>query len=129
MGLYGERVGLVAFVTASPELARTAGSILENVQRSTVSNPPAYGARIAAKVLGTPDIRAQWEEDLVIMSGRIRSMREKLLDELVRLGTPGDWSHIVHQGGMFGFLGITRAQVQFLEGMSADRLARRHAQC
>ncbi|KAH6684925.1 aspartate aminotransferase [Plectosphaerella plurivora] len=115
MGLYGERVGLVAFVTSSPELARTAGSILENVQRSTVSNPPAYGARIAAKVLGTEEIRAQWARDLITMSGRVRSMRENLYEELVRLKTPGDWSHVVQQGGMFGFLGIKRAQVQFLE--------------
>ncbi|KAG7124845.1 Aspartate aminotransferase like protein [Verticillium longisporum] len=115
MGLYGERVGLVAFVLSDSEVARAVGSILENVQRSTVSNPPVYGARIAATVLETPDIRDQWAKDLITMSGRIRSIRQTLFDELVRLQTPGDWSHLVKQSGMFGYTGISRAQVQLLE--------------
>ncbi|KAK1965821.1 aminotransferase class I and II [Colletotrichum sublineola] len=115
MGLYGERVGAVTFVAGSEDRARTVGSILENVQRATVSNPPAYGARIAAAVLGTPPIRDQWAKDLVTMSGRIRAMRQKLYDELVKLQTPGDWSHIVKQSGMFGYTGISKSQVQHLE--------------
>ncbi|OLN92081.1 Aspartate aminotransferase, cytoplasmic 1 [Colletotrichum chlorophyti] len=115
MGLYGERVGAVTFIADSAGEARTVGSILENVQRATVSNPPAYGARIAAAVLGTPSIREQWAKDLVTMSSRIRSMRQRLYDELVRLQTPGDWSHIVKQSGMFGYTGISKTQVQHLE--------------
>ncbi|TKW50293.1 putative aspartate aminotransferase, cytoplasmic [Colletotrichum tanaceti] len=118
MGLYGDRVGAVTFVADSADRAQTVGSILENVQRATVSNPPAYGARIAAAVLGTPTIREQWAKDLVTMSGRIRAMRKKLYDELVRLGTPGDWSHIFKQSGMFGYTGISKAQVQHLEEKS-----------
>uniref|UniRef100_L2GG49 Aspartate aminotransferase n=1 Tax=Colletotrichum fructicola (strain Nara gc5) TaxID=1213859 RepID=L2GG49_COLFN len=115
MGLYGERIGAVTFVANSAETTRTVNSILENVQRATVSNPPAFGARIAAKVLGTPEIREQWAKDLITMSGRIRAMRKKVYDELVRLQTPGDWSHIVKQSGMFGYTGISKAQVQHLE--------------
>ncbi|KAK2058393.1 aminotransferase class I and II [Colletotrichum caudatum] len=115
MGLYGERVGAVAFVADSEDGARAVGSVLENVQRATVSNPPAHGARIAAAVLGTPPIREQWAKDLVTMSGRIRAMRQKLYDELVRLQTPGDWSHIVNQSGMFGYTGISKSQVRHLE--------------
>ncbi|WYZ36699.1 hypothetical protein EsH8_II_000205 [Colletotrichum jinshuiense] len=115
MGLYGERIGAVTFVADSADRARTVGSILENVQRATVSNPPAHGARIAAAVLGTPAAREQWARDLVTMSGRIRSMRQKVYDELVRLQTPGDWSHLVKQSGMFGYTGISKAQVQHLE--------------
>jgi aspartate aminotransferase, cytoplasmic len=116
MGLYGERVGLTTFVARTPYAARTMGSILENVQRATVSNPPAYGARIAATVLGTPEIQEQWARDLITMSGRVKAMRQKLFDELVRLGTPGGWSHLVKQSGMFGYTGITKAQVAYLEG-------------
>ncbi|KAM0270227.1 hypothetical protein ACHAQH_009527 [Verticillium albo-atrum] len=118
MGLYGERVGLVTFVLKEPEIARAVGSVLENVQRSTVSNPPVYGARIAATVLETPEIREQWARDLITMSGRIRSIRQKLFDELLRLQTPGDWSHLVKQSGMFGYTGISRLQVRHLEGES-----------
>ncbi|PVH82185.1 aspartate aminotransferase, partial [Cadophora sp. DSE1049] len=114
MGLYGERIGLVTFVTSSPELAQTMESILENVQRATVSAPPLYGANIAATVLGTPEIAKEWAQDLITMSSRIKTMRQKLYDELVRLQTPGDWSHIVKQSGMFGYTGISPAQIVYL---------------
>lgn len=123
MGLYGERVGLVAFVARSPAAARALGSVLESAQRATVSTPPAYGARIAAAVLGTPEIRAQWALDLVTMSTRIRAMRQRLFDELAALGTPGEWSHLVRQSGMFGYTGITKAQVSYLEGEREDLVA------
>jgi aspartate aminotransferase, cytoplasmic len=116
MGLYGERVGLTAFVTSSPEDAITMSSILANVQRATISNPPAYGAKIAATVLGTPALKEQWAKDLVTMSSRIKSMRQKLYEELVQLQTPGDWTHIINQTGMFGYTGISEAQVVYLEG-------------
>ncbi|KAF4124104.1 aspartate aminotransferase, cytoplasmic [Geosmithia morbida] len=115
MGLYGERVGLTAFTARTARLARTMSSILANCQRATVSNPPAYGAKIAAAVLADPDIKDQWRQDLLTMSGRIKAMRQKVYDELLRLGTPGDWSHLVNQIGMFGYTGISPAQVEYLE--------------
>ncbi|KAG7426268.1 Aspartate aminotransferase [Fusarium oxysporum f. sp. raphani] len=115
MGLYGERVGLTAIVTKAEDAKRTVFSLLQNAQRQTVSNPPVYGARIAATVLGNSELLKQWHKDLVTMSSRIRSMRKKLYDELVRLGTPGDWSHIVNQTGMFGYTGISKPQIERLE--------------
>lgn len=120
MGLYGERVGLVAFATKTPEASRALFSILQNAQRSTVSNPPVYGARIAATVLGTPALAKQWSQDLITMSGRIQSMRKKLYSELLRLETPGEWSQIVAQSGMFGYTGIGPAQITRLEGLNPD---------
>lgn len=116
MGLYGERVGAVLFVTAAPSLAHTVQSVLENAQRATVSTPPVYGARIAEAVMRTPDIRKQWADDMVTMSGRILKMRARLFQELTRLGTPGQWGHVVKQTGMFGYLGIGPAEVAYLEG-------------
>ncbi|KAK7417857.1 hypothetical protein QQX98_004332 [Neonectria punicea] len=115
MGLYGERVGLTAMVASSSDAARTVGSILANSQRATISNPPVYGARIAATVLDTPDIAEQWKKDLMTMSTRILSMRQRLFEELQGLKTPGDWSHITSQTGMFGYMGITPAQIEHLE--------------
>lgn len=115
MGLYGERIGLVTFVTNSQHSAKVVNSILENGQRATVSTPPTYGAQIAAAVLNTPEIAKQWAQDLVTMSSRIRSMRQTLYQELLRLQTPGDWSHIVEQSGMFGFTGISPAQIKHMQ--------------
>ena len=91
-------------------------SILENVQRATVSSPAVHGARIASTVLNTPEIFQQWKQDLVTMASRIKSMRQKLYDELVRVETPGDWSHIIKQSGMFGYTGINANQIKLLQG-------------
>lgn len=117
MGLYGERIGLVACALSSTLATKVALSVLERVQRSTISAPPAYGARVAAEVLRTPSIRQQWAEDLVVMSSRIQAIRQRVYDELLQLQTPGDWSHIVRQSGMFAYLGINKAQISHLEGM------------
>ena len=120
MGLYGERVGLATFVTNSSESRAAAQSVLESMQRVTISNPPAFGARVAAAVIGTPELREQWMADMGTMAGRIRGMRRRLYEELGRLGTPGDWSHVVQQSGMFAYLGLSRTQVRHLEGKFAN---------
>lgn len=106
---------MITFVTSSALTTRTMNSILENCQRATVSSPPVYGAQIASTVLSTPKITEQWAKDLITMSSRILSMRQKLYDGLVSRQTPGDWSHIVKQAGMFGNLGISTTQIQHLE--------------
>lgn len=116
MGLYGERIGLVTCALSSSSAAKVAQSVLQSVQRATITAPPAYGARVAAAVLGTPVIREQWAKDLAVMSSRIRKMRKRVYEELQHLQTPGDWSHIVRQTGMFAYLGISKAQVKYIEG-------------
>lgn len=105
LGLYGERAGCFHFVSppspnAQDGIKRIA-SQLAILQRSEISNPPAYGARIANLVLNDEKLFAEWCENLSEMSGRIKSMRTTLHDKLVELGTPGDWSHILKQIGMF----------------------------
>ncbi|KIW19574.1 hypothetical protein PV08_00147 [Exophiala spinifera] len=114
-GLYGERAGAFHFIAApsskAQDIAKRVSSQLAILQRSEISNPPAYGARIASTVLNDPELFAQWEADLRTMSGRIIEMRKSLKAELDRLGTPGNWDHITSQIGMFTFTGISEAQV------------------
>lgn len=68
--------------------------MLEMLQRSEVSNPPAFGAKIASEVLNTNELRQMWYLDMVTMSERIRSMRTALYEKLVSLGecTTFDWN-------------------------------------
>lgn len=117
-GLYGERAGCFHFVTGpganAQETVSRIGSQLAILQRSEISNPPAYGARIAAMVLNDKQLFAQWEEDLRTMSGRILDMRKVLRSKLEELGTPGTWHHITDQIGMFSFTGLSEPQVQKL---------------
>jgi aspartate aminotransferase len=117
-GLYGERAGCFHFSAApGPDAKDTTtrvASQLAILQRSEISNPPAYGARIASLCLNDPALFAQWEEDLRTMSGRIIEMRHALRKKLEGLDTPGTWNHITDQIGMFSFTGLNEQQVQKL---------------
>lgn len=117
VGMYGERVGAVHVVLPKTDdaLQSAIQSQLAKIIRSEISNPPAYGAKIVAKILNTPELYKQWEQDLVTMSSRIGEMRKQLVAELTRLGTPGSWTHITEQQGMFSFTGLTPEQVASLE--------------
>ncbi|KAK1843662.1 aminotransferase class I and II [Colletotrichum chrysophilum] len=114
-GLYGERAGCFHFVTApASDAADTTSRIasqLAILQRSEISNPPLYGARVASTVLNDPALFAEWEDNLRTMSGRIIEMRKVLRAKLEELGTPGTWNHITDQIGMFSFTGLSEAQV------------------
>ncbi|OQV07968.1 hypothetical protein CLAIMM_12317 [Cladophialophora immunda] len=114
MGLYGERVGAFHLVTSTVSSAAHARSQLARLQRGEISTPPVYGARIAATVLGDATLFNQWTADLQTMSGRIKSMRHALYEELRRLQTPGNWDHVVKQVGMFSYTGLTATQAKIL---------------
>lgn len=113
-GLYGERAGCFHFVTApgsgSEGTVSRVSSQLAVLQRSEISNPPAYGARIAATVLNDARLFSEWEANLRTMSGRIIEMRKQLRAKLEEMGTPGTWNHITDQIGMFSFTGLTEEQ-------------------
>jgi aspartate aminotransferase len=121
-GLYGERAGCFHFVTGSGADAQTTigriASQLAILQRSEISNPPAYGARIAGLVLNDEVLFKEWEENLRTMAGRIISMRKALRSKLEEMGTPGTWNHITDQIGMFSFTGLSEKQVLELKDVA-----------
>ncbi|KAI4726715.1 putative aspartate transaminase [Aureobasidium sp. EXF-10728] len=110
-GLYGQRVGAFHIVAASEDARDKALSHLIYLQRAEISNPPVYGARIVALILQNAELKREWEQDLLIMSGRIKAMRACLYNELVALNTPGSWQHIIDQNGMFSYTGLSEKQV------------------
>jgi aspartate/tyrosine/aromatic aminotransferase len=70
------------------------------------SNPPAHGGLVVAKILSTPELRAQWLEELAGMRERIKAMRAALVAGLGQRGVRGDYSFITAQRGMFSFSGL-----------------------
>lgn len=112
MGLYGERIGNLSVVVSSPEIALKVKSQLKRTVRGMVSNSPAQGARIASRILNSPELYAEWEQNVKEMAGRIHTMRQLLFNEIKELGTPGSWVHILNQIGMFTFTGLTPTQVK-----------------
>ncbi|KAI0735222.1 PLP-dependent transferase [Earliella scabrosa] len=114
MGLYGERVGAFSMVTADPEERARVDSQLKIVIRPMYSNPPLHGARIASTILRNDELYGLWESEVKHMANRIIEMRDRLYDNLVSLNTPGEWSHIKKQIGMFSFTGLTQPQTKAL---------------
>ncbi|KAF9964785.1 Aspartate aminotransferase, cytoplasmic [Mortierella alpina] len=114
-GLYSERAGNLTIVAKSVQVKNQIESQIAKAQRAVISNPPAYGSRIVSLVLGDPKLYKEWEQNLATMANRIIDMRRALFDELTKLGTPGDWKHIVDQIGMFSFTGLSTPQVKVLK--------------
>ncbi|KAF7640347.1 Aspartate aminotransferase [Meloidogyne graminicola] len=114
MGLYGERVGAFTIICENEEEASRVLSQLKIIIRPMISNPPIHGARIAAKILGDPVLRAQWLLDVKGMADRIISMRIQLKELLINAGSQRNWNHIVDQIGMFCYTGLNPEQVDRL---------------
>jgi aspartate aminotransferase len=118
LGLYGQRVGCFHFVAApgsnAQDVVARVASQLAVLQRSEISTPPIYGAKLASIVLNNEQLFVEWKEDLRTMSSRIIRMRQLVRQGLERLQTPGEWNHITEQIGMFSFTGLSEAQVREL---------------
>jgi aromatic-amino-acid transaminase len=112
--LYGERVGALSVVCASPDEAARVLSQLKITIRTNYSNPPTHGAQVVATVLDNPALRAQWELELAGMRQRIKQMRQLLADKLKAAGVRQDFSFITRQRGMFSYSGLTKAQMERL---------------
>ncbi|XP_019414380.1 PREDICTED: aspartate aminotransferase 1-like [Lupinus angustifolius] len=114
MGLYGERVGALSIVCKSTDVASRVESQVKLVVRPMYSNPPIHGASIVAAILRNRDLYNDWTIELKAMADRIINMPQQLFDALRSRGTPGDWSHIIKQIGMFTFKGLNAEQVSFM---------------
>lgn len=109
-GLYNERVGNLTVVQKDPKTTAAVSSQITLLIRGMYSNPPAFGARIVGSVLNDPELRQEWMDCIKTMSGRIIQMRQALFKELTKLGTPGTWTHITQQIGMFSYTGLNEEQ-------------------
>ena len=109
--LYGERVGALSVLCESKEEAARVLSQLKIAIRTNYSNPPIHGGAIVAAVLGNPELRALWEQELGAMRVRIKAMRQSLVDGLKAAGVTQDMGFITTQIGMFSYSGLTQDQM------------------
>jgi aspartate aminotransferase len=96
-GLYGERIGALHAVARSEEASFKVLAHVLRLQRAEITTPPSFGAKLVAIILSDPELFRQWENDLQHMSNRMKSMRQRLYDELKRRQTPGEWEHILSE--------------------------------
>jgi aromatic-amino-acid transaminase len=113
--LYGERIGALSVVCATPEEAATVLSQIKIAVRQNYSNPPTHGAAIVVTVLNDPKLTATWQTELGVMRERIRTMRQAFVAELITAEAPGNWDFILQQNGMFSFSGLSKEQVEQLK--------------
>ncbi|EAT84981.2 hypothetical protein SNOG_07515 [Parastagonospora nodorum SN15] len=119
MGLYGERVGAFSVVCESADEKKRVDSQIKILVRPLYSNPPVHGARIASEILNDPSLNKQWLGEVKGMADRIITMRALLKENLEKLGSKHDWSHITSQIGMFAYTGLKPEQM--------DALAKEHS--
>ena len=60
-----------------------------------------------ARILENPQLKKEWEEELIMVSNRILEMRKVLKEELIKNKCSGNWDHIINQIGMFSYTGMT----------------------
>lgn len=110
-GLYRERVGALTVIASTPDQCESAQRHVLGSIRATYSMPPDHGAAVVARILGTPDLRKTWFNELDAMRKRIKTMRTRLADALGRRQTDR-FAYIRGQNGMFSCLDITPAHVE-----------------
>ncbi|KAI9332823.1 pyridoxal phosphate-dependent transferase [Obelidium mucronatum] len=110
-GLYNERVGCLTGVFANTDIAAKAKSQFCALVRCSISNAPGFGAKVVDIVLKDERLCTEWKSNLKTMADRITLMRQLLFSHLKELKTPGNWTHITSQIGMFSYTGISVKQV------------------
>jgi aromatic-amino-acid transaminase len=111
--LYGERVGALSVVAADRDEAKRVQSVIKRTIRSNYSSPATHGGAMVAAVLGSDELRVQWEQELGEMRERIHQLRAGLVNKLAALGAP-EFGFIQQQAGMFSYSGLSKAQVDRL---------------
>ncbi|MBP8874593.1 MAG: aspartate/tyrosine/aromatic aminotransferase, partial [Polaromonas sp.] len=109
--LYGERVGALSVLCTDKAEADRVLSQLKIAIRTNYSNPPTHGGSVVAAVLGNPELRKQWEDELAEMRVRIKAMRSAFVEKLKAVGVKQDMSFIITQIGMFSYSGLSKDQM------------------
>jgi aromatic-amino-acid transaminase len=112
--LYSERVGALSVFCPQPGQAANVLGQLKLTVRRNYSSPPMHGALLVARVLSDAALAAQWRAEVEEMRLRVRDMRGKLAAQLKTAAPEQDFSFLLRQHGMFGYTGLSAAQVDRL---------------
>ncbi|MFQ3197820.1 MAG: aspartate aminotransferase [Paraglaciecola sp.] len=111
-GLYRERVGLAAMITANTQTRKAIQTQIQYIARGIYSMPPSYGGALVDIILGDETLRNEWMVEVEAMRTRMKSLRALLVDKLAEKGAPMDFGFVNEQKGMFSYLCISPEQVQ-----------------
>lgn len=117
--LYRERAGVSFVLSKSADAAAITASQMGNIVRSSYSQSPDHGAEIVRLILTTPELRAEWEDELTQMRENMLELREKLASELRRASNSVEFDFIAEHRGMFSLIGIPADEVEALRSENA----------
>lgn len=110
-GLYRERTGALIVCAGDAEKLLDVRSQLSSIARNLWSNPPDHGAAVVAEILGDPELKSIWADEVEEMRQRIAQLRQGLVETLTPLGLGERFAHIATQRGMFSYTGLNDDQV------------------
>jgi len=129
MSLYGERCGALSVVCPDEaQMINVLGQLKFTIRRN-YSSPPIHGGQIVATVLGDPQLRRIWEEELEAMRQRILSMRATLHGVLRSKMPARNFDYFTTQRGMFSYTGLSPDQVDRLREQYGVYLVRSGRMC
>ncbi len=110
-GLYNDRIGALIFCN----IANNRNVIKNNIKsiiRTTYSSPPAWGAKVIAKVLQDEKLEKMWKDELEIEKNDICKKREKLFCALKTLGIQCDF--LSKANGLFALFHLSADAISTL---------------
>ena len=113
-GLYRDRTGALIVCAKTAEKLVDIRSQLANIARNLWSTPPDHGAAVVATILGDPELKSLWADEVEAMRLRIAQLRSGLMEALEPHGLRERFAHIGVQRGMFSYTGLSPEQVKQL---------------
>jgi len=110
-GLYRERTGALAVVSANAVATAAVATHQARLARRMYSMPPDHGAAVAARVLGDVALRQAWEQEVASMVARMKALRALFASRLAARVPGQDFGWLTRQRGMFSLLGLTAAGI------------------
>lgn len=108
---YSERCGALSIVCSTAEQAQSTLGKLNAWVRKIYSSPPEHGAQVISSVLNDAQLFAMWQDEVTAMRERILHTRQAVYDALQRLAPDYDSNYMLKQQGMFGYTGLSLAQI------------------
>lgn len=113
-GLYRERTGALAVISRSAAAAAAVATHQARTGRCAYSMPPDHGAAVAARVLDGGVLQRQWNDEVLAMTLRMKSLRALLADRLAARRPELDLDWLTRHRGMFSLLGLEPAAITTL---------------
>ena len=110
-GIYRDRVGCAFAIGKDQASADLANANMQNISRGIYSMPPDHGASVVRIIWDNPELRKQWQDELVAMCTRMTSLRNTLADEFKRQSGGDQFEFVRIHRGMFSLIGLSVEQV------------------